>query len=162
MPRHVLLPGGKVLFTPPVKMLDNTCPPLATLPIFWNRVMNNTNARLCVRGIPGPACRFQKSGPGRVPHGEFLRLAVDGHHQAMSEPSTSRTLRPSLQPVVQAIDDWNRGYKLGVIFECNVGKGQVAGQRHQSAGQLQSSVARQFATRCWTMRPVINSIPALL
>ena len=30
-----------------------------------------------------------------------------------------------LQPVVQAIDDWNRGYKLGMIYECRVGAGRL-------------------------------------
>ena len=31
-------------------------------------------------------------------------------------------LPPKLQPSVSAIDDWNRNYKLGVIFECAVGR----------------------------------------
>ena len=30
-----------------------------------------------------------------------------------------------LQPIVQAIDDWNRNYKLAVIFECKVGSGKL-------------------------------------
>jgi hypothetical protein len=30
-----------------------------------------------------------------------------------------------LEPVVWAIDDWNRNYKLGVIFECAVGDGKL-------------------------------------
>jgi hypothetical protein len=28
-------------------------------------------------------------------------------------------------PVVSAIDDWNRNYKLGVVFECRVGRGRL-------------------------------------
>ena len=31
----------------------------------------------------------------------------------------------SLRPIVWAIDDWNRDWKLGVIFECNVGPGRL-------------------------------------
>src|SRR6185437_483523 len=31
----------------------------------------------------------------------------------------------SLRPIVWAIDDWNRNWKLGVIFECNVGPGRL-------------------------------------
>src|SRR5262249_46046116 len=31
----------------------------------------------------------------------------------------------SLRPIVWAIDDWNRNWRLGVIFECNVGKGRL-------------------------------------
>jgi len=30
-----------------------------------------------------------------------------------------------LNPIVWAIDDWNRNWKLGVIFECNVGAGKL-------------------------------------
>ena len=30
-----------------------------------------------------------------------------------------------LKPIVWAIDDWNRNWKLGVIFECNVGAGKL-------------------------------------
>jgi hypothetical protein len=31
----------------------------------------------------------------------------------------------SLRPIVSAIDDWNRNWRLGVIFECNVGTGRL-------------------------------------
>jgi len=34
-------------------------------------------------------------------------------------------LTPELEPIVWAIDDWNRNYKLGVIFECSVGDGRL-------------------------------------
>ena len=30
-----------------------------------------------------------------------------------------------LKPIVAAIDDWTRNWRLGVIFECNVGKGRL-------------------------------------
>jgi lysophospholipase L1-like esterase len=30
-----------------------------------------------------------------------------------------------LQPIIQGIDDWNRNYKLGVVFECRVGSGRL-------------------------------------
>src|SRR4030095_11496039 len=30
-----------------------------------------------------------------------------------------------LEPIVWAIDDWNRNYKLGAIFECRVGEGKL-------------------------------------
>jgi hypothetical protein len=35
-----------------------------------------------------------------------------------------RLPRP-LEPIVQAIDDWNRNYKLGLLFECKVGPGRL-------------------------------------
>jgi len=31
----------------------------------------------------------------------------------------------SLLPIVAAIDNWNRNWRLGVIFECNVGPGRL-------------------------------------
>jgi hypothetical protein len=31
----------------------------------------------------------------------------------------------ALRPIVSAIDDWNRNWRLGVIFECNVGPGRL-------------------------------------
>ena len=31
----------------------------------------------------------------------------------------------SLQPIIAAIDDWNRAWRLGVIFECRVGTGRL-------------------------------------
>jgi hypothetical protein len=31
----------------------------------------------------------------------------------------------SLRPIVSAIDDWNRNWRFGVIFECNVGPGRL-------------------------------------
>jgi beta-galactosidase len=34
-------------------------------------------------------------------------------------------LPPALQPIVQPIDDWNRNYKLGLVFECRVGTGRL-------------------------------------
>jgi hypothetical protein len=30
-----------------------------------------------------------------------------------------------LRPIVQAIDDWSRNYRLGVVFECQVGAGRL-------------------------------------
>jgi len=31
----------------------------------------------------------------------------------------------ALRPIVYAIDDWNRNYKLGLLFECVVGAGRL-------------------------------------
>jgi hypothetical protein len=30
-----------------------------------------------------------------------------------------------LRPIVATIDDWNRNWRLGVVFECNVGPGRL-------------------------------------
>ena len=136
--------GGKVIFTPSPSMLDDSCPPMASRPIFWNRVMNNTNPK----GL---------SAVG------FLGLLVDSKHPALSEfPSEDycdwqwtdiingvhainlESVPSQLTPMVQAIDDWNRGFKLGVIFECNVNKGKLLVSAIDLQGNSKSSVARQL------------------
>jgi len=111
--------GGKVLFLPRNADLDWSCPPLDTVPVFWNRLMN-------------PAW------------GRMLGLWCDANHPALSGFPTdancdwqwtqlTRGVRPvnlenlprGLQPIVSAIDDWNRNWKLGAIFECRVGAGKL-------------------------------------
>jgi beta-galactosidase len=139
-----LADGGKVIFTPSPSMLDDSCPPMASRPIFWNRVMNNTNPK----GL---------SAVG------FLGLLVDSKHPALSEfPSEDycdwqwtditngvhainlESVPSQLTPMVQAIDDWNRGFKLAVIFECNVNKGKLLVSAIDLQGNSKSSVARQL------------------
>jgi beta-galactosidase len=111
--------GGRVLFLPRNSDLAWDCPPLADVPIFWNRLMN----------------------PGWT---RMLGLWCDTNHPALAEFPTEpncdwqwtqiiRGVRPinleklprGLQPIVAAIDDWNRNWKLGAIFEGKVGKGKL-------------------------------------
>ena len=50
-----------------------------------------------------------------------------------------------LQPIVQAIDDWNRNYKLAVLFECKVGNGRLMVCAPDIQNDLESQpVARQL------------------
>jgi hypothetical protein len=114
-----LASGGKVLFVPTANLVDNTSPPLDSVPVFWNRLMNPKLSAM-------------------------MGLLIDPKHPALAEfPSQTwcdwewtelvRNVRAinvekapkELQPIVQAIDDWNRNYKLGVIFEATVGKGRL-------------------------------------
>jgi hypothetical protein len=111
--------GGKVLFIPTAADLDDANPRLSQTPIFWNSVMNP-------RGTT------------------FLGLWVDAKNPALSEfPSeencdwqwtnlfpASRAINldklpRDLQPIVQSIDDWNRNFKLGLIYECKVDSGKL-------------------------------------
>src|SRR5262249_42989087 len=114
-----LAAGGKVLFVPPASILDDTCPPLNNVPVFWNRLMNpKLEAMLgllcdvkhpALAGFPTEAsCDWQWT--------ELVRgvRAVNLDHA-----------KPQIDPIVQAIDDWSRNYKLGVIFECRVGDGRL-------------------------------------
>lgn len=111
--------GGRVLYLPRRADLDWTSPPLDDVPVFWNRLM-------------GPAW------------GRMLGLWIDAKHPALAEFPTEANfdwqwselvrgaravnldrLPHALKPVVWAIDDWNRNYKLGLVFECRVGRGRL-------------------------------------
>ncbi len=114
-----LAAGGRVLYLPPASQLGWTSPLLGRLPVFWNRQMNPRWSRM-------------------------LGLLVRSHHPALAEFPTADWcdwqwtqlvgrarainldhLPPGLQPIVWAIDDWNRNWKLGVLFECRVGPGRL-------------------------------------
>jgi beta-galactosidase len=111
--------GGKVLFLPHPADLNWWSPPLATVPIFWNRLMGpewsrmlglwcETNNAALAEFPTQPNCDWQWT--------QILRdvRAVNLDH-----------LPQRLHPIVQAIDDWNRNWKLGVVFDCRVGTGKL-------------------------------------
>ena len=114
-----LAAGGKVLFLPRNTDLDWDSPPLARVPVFWNALMGPTWSRMlglwCETNHPAlaefptePNCDWQWT--------ELLR-----NTRAVNLDN----LPKGLQPIVQAIDDWNRNYKLGLIFEAKVGAGKL-------------------------------------
>lgn len=117
--KAALAGGGRVLFLPHRAQLGWTSPPLARVPIFWDRQMNPRWSRM-------------------------LGLLVEAHHPALAEFPTQTWcdwqwtqlvgdarainldhLPQGLHPIVWAIDDWNRNWKLGVVFECRVGPGRL-------------------------------------
>ncbi len=123
-----LAAGGKVLFMPSAGDLDPAkCPPMKNVPVFWNIQMT----------VRPPANRTAKFDA-------MLGLLCDTNHPALAEfptePNCDWQWTPlvnnvrsvnlsqaprSLRPIVSAIDDWNRNWRLGVIFECNVGPGRL-------------------------------------
>ena len=120
-----LAQGGKVLFTP--KLLDpSLSPPMKNVPVFWNIQMTVRSAKQKPRFdvMLGLLCDPK--------HPALAELPTDKHCDwqwtsiVHDVPSINLTTSPSeLQPIVSAIDDWNRGWRLGVIFECRVGKGSL-------------------------------------
>jgi len=111
--------GGKVLFLPRLADLAWSSPPLARVPVFWNALMGPTWSRMlglwCDTNHPAlaefptePNCDWQWT--------ELIRNA-----RAVNLDQLPRRLTP----MVSAIDDWNRNYKLGVIFEAKVGTGKL-------------------------------------
>jgi beta-galactosidase len=114
-----LAEGGKVLFIPRVADLDWTSPPLDVVPLFWNRQMNPAWSRMLGLWIDErhPAfARFPTRSYFDWQWADLIRGV-----RAINLDSLPR----ELEPVVYAIDDWNRNYKLGVIFECRVGRGRL-------------------------------------
>ena len=123
-----LAAGGKVLFMPGAADLDPAkCPPMKNVPVFWN-------IQMTVRPPQNARPKFDA----------MLGLLCDTNHPALAEfptePNCDWQWTPlvnnvrsinlsqaprSLRPIVWAIDDWNRNWKLGVIFECNVGPGRL-------------------------------------
>ena len=111
--------GGKVLFLPRTADLDWNSPPLARLPIFWNALMGPTWTRML--GLWSqtnhPALAEFPTGP----ECDWQWVELMHNPRAINLES----LPPGLQPIVQAVDDWNRNYKLGLAFECRVGPGRL-------------------------------------
>ncbi len=116
---HALSAGGKVLFLPHNADLDWSSPPLSRTPVFWNALMGPTWTRMlglwCDTKHPALA-EFPTEANCDWQWTELLRntRAVNLDH-----------LPKNLRPIVSAIDDWNRNYKLGLIFEARVGKGKL-------------------------------------
>lgn len=120
--------GGKVLFIPKAADLDPAkSPPMKRAPVFWN-------IQMTVRPPQNPRPRFDA----------MLGLAIDPKHAALASFPTDkycewqwtpmihdvrsvnlREMPRTLKPIVAAIDDWNRNWRLGVIFECKVGEGRL-------------------------------------
>ncbi len=129
--------GAKVLYMPRKADLDWTSPPLDTIPVFWTRYMN-------------PAW------------GRMLGLWIDKKHAALAQfPTDSFSdwqwteivknarvinldrLPKTLSPIVQPIDDWNRNYKLGMIFEAKVGRGKLL----VSSADLENNLDERIVAR---------------
>ena len=112
-----LAAGGKVLFV--TKEFGADDPKMSTVPIFWNHLMNpngttflgllNDATHPALKGFPTEAnCDWQ-----------WIDLMATAHSLNMTG------LPRELEPIVQSIDDWNRGWKLGLLYECAVGKGRL-------------------------------------
>jgi hypothetical protein len=114
-----LAAGGKVLFLPRAADLDWTSPPLASVPIFWNRLMGPGWSRML-----GLWCDTKHPALATFPtdtHCDWQWTELTRNVRAVNMD----TLPRQLQPIIQPIDDWNRNYKLGLVFECRVGPGRL-------------------------------------
>lgn len=163
-----LAAGGKVIFTPSSVELDPTrSPPLKKVPVFWN-------IQMTVRPPQNRTPRFDA----------MLGLLCDARHPALAGFPTDvncdwqwtsliedvrsvnlATAPRELKPIVAAIDDWNRNWRLGVIFECNVGTGRLlvctipfdAANASPGARQLRRSLLDYAASM--KFKPVVTLAP---
>ncbi len=111
--------GGKVIYLPPANNLGWDSPPLSRVPVFWNALMGPSWGRMlglwCDAKHPALA-GFPTEHHGDWQWGELLRNA-----RAINLDRMPRTLKP----IASAIDDWNRNWNLGVLFEAKVGRGSL-------------------------------------
>lgn len=119
-----LATGGKVLFSPRNSDLDWTSPPLDVVPVFWNRQMGPAWSRMLGLWID------RRPGESRSAALLFFPTSSSFDWQWAQLMQGTRAINldhlpKELEPVVWAIDDWNRNYKLGVVFECVVGRGRL-------------------------------------
>lgn len=119
-----LAKGGKVLLSPRGSDLDWTSPPLDVVPVFWNRLMGPGWGRMLGLWIdrkPGESRAHALDGFPTDSYFDWQWAQIIGGVRAINLDR----LPQELEPVVWAIDDWNRNYKLGVVFECVVGNGRL-------------------------------------
>jgi hypothetical protein len=129
--------GGTVLYMPRKADLDWTSPPLADVPVFWNRLMNPGWSRMLGLWIDRrhPAL----AGFPTDDHMDWQWTELVAGSRAMNLDRLPR----GLQPIVQPIDDWNRNYKLGMLFEARVGNGRLV----VSTADLESRLDERVVAR---------------
>ena len=111
--------GGKVLFHPLAADLDSTNPKLSTVPIFWNHLMNPTGTTFL--GLWNDAKHPALAGFPTEANCDWQWVDLAGDARALNLD----TLPTTLQTIVQSIDDWNRNFKLGLLYECSIGRGKL-------------------------------------
>ncbi len=111
--------GRKVIFAPTENQLTYDCPPLSFKPVFWNAQMGPTYRRgmglLCDAGHPAlgefPTKTYADwQWKDIMDYGNGINLGKIGEHVTC---------------IVRVIDDWNRNYPLGLIFECRMNGGKL-------------------------------------
>jgi hypothetical protein len=119
-----LMAGGRVLFVPRTTDLDWTSPPLDAVPVFWNRLMGPAWSRMLGLWIDRPPFETRSHMLDGFPTSSSFDWQWAEIIRNVRAVNLDR-LPAEIEPVVWAIDDWNRNYKLGVLFECAVGDGRL-------------------------------------
>jgi len=152
-----LAAGGKVLFLPRPTDLDWTSPPLDVVPVFWNRMMTPGWSRML-----GLWCDARHPALSAFPTETSFDWQWIDLVQRMRAVNLDHLPR-ALQPIVQPIDDWNRNYKLGVVFECRVGRGKLMVCSADLADSLESRpAARQLRRSLLDYMANARFVPAVV
>jgi len=133
-----LADGGKILLmatTPPPEF-----PRGSFAPIFWNRFMFNTQQTQTLGLLCDPGHAALKRFPTDF-HSDWQWAGILSKSHALVMDELPRGLRP----IVQVIDDWNTNRKLGLLFECRLGRGKLLVCSAEIAGDLDTRpAARQL------------------
>ena len=119
-----LAAGGKVLWLIPPRNVANEPPPrevkFGFSTIFWNTAWTKEQAPTTL----GILCDPRSPALGEFP--------TDSHSNWQwwypiqnAQPMILDGLPTALRPIVQVIDDWFTGRKLGLVFEARVGTGKL-------------------------------------
>ena len=131
--------GAKVLYMPRKADLDWTSPPLDTVPVFWNRLMNPAWSRMLGLWIDEKHPALSGFPTDSFYDWQWMEIVRNARAINLDK------LPKNLQPIVQPIDDWNRNYKLGMIFEAKVGRGKLIVSSADLENDLETRiVARQL------------------
>jgi beta-galactosidase len=114
-----LAEGGKVLFLPQAADLDSSNPKLSTVPIFWNHLMNPNGTTML--GLWNDAKHPALAGFPTEANCDWQWVDLFENARALNVDSFPH----ALQPIIQPIDDWNRNWKLALLYECAVGPGKL-------------------------------------
>ena len=110
--------GGRVLLLPP--RLTRAHPPLGFEPIFWNRYMFGKQERQTL----GLLCDPKHPALAGFPTAFFQDWQWN-EIVTRAQGTVLDSLPKDLRPIVQVIDDWNTNRKLGLVWECRVGRGKL-------------------------------------
>ena len=116
--------GGRVIFIANNTNLDWTSPPLDLTPVFWNRLMNPAWGRMLGIWVDIKLGESKNGMLGGFPTGSHFDWQWAQIIQNVRAVNMDR-LPVEVEPLVWAIDDWNRNYKLGLLFEVAVGEGRL-------------------------------------
>lgn len=129
--------GGKVLFCPKSVDLGWNSPPLDAVPIFWNRSITPGWSRMLGLWFQRKVADSRNYTLARFPSDSYFDWQWAEVIRNVRAINLDRF--PDLEPTVWAIDDWNRNYKLGVIFEGAVGDGKLLVSAIDVSNPIQSN-----------------------